>query len=150
METTIKVYIDNSQYKAYEADLRRLLATLKKAVAGSPYVFEIIGQPAPPAKGKIPSSIANKAYRDLIEQLLFDANYKTNPRVYSKKILGGMPLPQRVSAALPAANSMREQAVKDYLAASQPIPGATTRSQATMAYNVAMAIFGDNILKYRK
>ena len=150
METTIKVYIDNTQYKAYEADLRKLIATLKKAVTGSPYVFEIVGQPAAPSKSKISSSIANKAQRDLIEQLLTDANFKTNPKAYSARIMRGGPLPQRVRAAEPAAASMREQAIRDYLAASQPIPGATTRRQAQIAYDVAQAIFGPNILKYRK
>ena len=131
----ILINIQSDGLEAYRRELLALVRDLRQLEQGSPFRFDIIGYPA--GESAI-SVISRPSYRSVAD-LLARTHRDISPSVYSSRIAGGGPLPSRVEAALPLVQSMRQEAIREYMRGQ--MPAVKSRSQYQLEYAVAKAIF---------
>ena len=133
---SIRINIQSSDgLEAFRRSLNELVRDLRRLEQGSPFRFEIIGYPA---GEKSISVISRPSYRSVAD-ILARTHRNILPSVYSPRIAGDGPLPSRVEAALPLVQSMRQEAIREYMKGQ--MPAVKTRSQYQLEYAVAKAIF---------
>ena len=132
----IQVRISGEKLGAYRAELRRLEKELLRLQAASPFKFTIIGSTAGDASKirmvrkptfREASTVLNVAHQDI---------YTANPR--------GQAFRQRVDAASGPIQTLRQQAVQDFLKNQKP--AIATRATAQREYAVAKALFSPGFI----
>ena len=133
---SIQVRISGENLGAYRAELRRLEKELLRLQAASPFKFTIIGSTAGDASKirmvrkptfREASTVLNVAHQDI---------YTANPR--------GQAFRQRVDAASGPIQTLRQQAVQDFLKNQKP--AIATRATAQREYAVAKALFSPGFI----
>ena len=133
---SIQVRISGEKLGAYRAELRRLEKELLRLQAASPFKFTIIGSTAGDASKirmvrkptfREASTVLNVAHQDI---------YTANPR--------GQAFRQRVDAASGPIQTLRQQAVQDFLKNQKP--AIATRATAQREYAVAKALFSPGFI----
>jgi hypothetical protein len=134
--TNIQVSIRGEGLEQYRQELLRLVRTLRRLERESPFTFTIIGKTGFSASKirmvKKPtfrdvSSVLNPAHQDI---------YTANPR--------GQAFRQRVEAASGPIQTLRQQAVQDFLKNQKPV--ITTRASAQREYAIAKALFSPGFI----
>jgi hypothetical protein len=133
---SIQVRISGENLAAYRAELRRLEKELLRLQANSPFKFTIIGNTGSDASKirmvrkptfREASTVLNVAHKDI---------YTVNPR--------GQAFRQRVDAASGPIQTLRQQAVQDFLKNQKPT--IATRATAQREYAVAKALFSPGFI----
>jgi hypothetical protein len=133
---SIQVRISGENLGAYRSELRRLEKELLRLQANSPFRFTIIGNTGSDATKvrmvrkptfRDVSSVLNVAHPDI---------YTANPK--------GQAFRQRVDAASGPIQTLRQQAVQDFLKNQKPT--IATRATAQREYAVAKALFSPGFI----
>ena len=128
--------ISGEGLEQYRQELLRLRRTLRRLERESPFTFTIIGNTRLDATKirmvrkptfRDVSSVLNPAHQDI---------YTANPR--------GQAFRQRVDAASGPIQTLRQQAVQDFLKNQKPV--ITTRASAQREYAIAKALFSPGFI----
>ena len=132
----IQVRISGEKLGAYRAELRRLEKFLLRLQANSPFKFTIIGNTGSDAS-KI-RMVRKPTFRDVSSVL-----NPSHQDIYTAKPVG-QAFRQRVDAASGPIQTLRQQAVQDFLKNQKP--AIATRATAKREYAVAKALFSPGFI----